>query len=367
MAVTTNFTQNVIDLVTSLSGQANTNLSNTIFTGVFEDRTIAENHMVVTGLNEGDPSIVVDTSVNYKTFPSISKTACESNECDLDIPFSSKLWSFGLYNCKIGICMKSFDRDFLFFWNQNYQVLHNPAEMDVEQFERENMDSALLDYLTKKFESNLIGTAWRVSYFADQDIDVSDPNVQLLNGGGYGFFPQFEAGSGVKRVLTNQTDPTGQDLYDEMNEAYQIMADSEWEDKDGIEFKVTRKWASKLASFLNNLNDKSQYNCDCLDVDKITGNRFFRPDNMIIFGIPVVVEKELDGVIKQLELDRPYRAVLSYRNNMQIGTQLEDDIKRMDMWYNRDDKKIYIEGEAYLGSMVVQDHYVYLGAETASV
>jgi len=88
--------------------------------------------------------------------------------------------------------------------------------------------------------------------------------------------------------------------------------------------------------------------------------------NLTILGIPVEVERDLDGVIAQLDLDRPYRALLSYRNNMPIGTQLTENLNEFDIWYNKDTKKVVIEAEALIGSSLPTDEYVYIGAETAS-
>lgn len=364
MAVTTDFKAEVMDVIDTLSGAEKAEIGNVIFTDGLSANKIAESHILMTGVNEGDPVIKINNDVDYKSFPFLDSNVCSSNECDLDIGFTTKKWRLALYNCRIGICMKSFDKNFLYFFRTQYPVLFGNYVSEGNVWDA-RYDSLLLDFLRDQFVKNLAGTAWRVGYFADSTLLSSDPNYELLRGGVDGFFSQAEEGDGLK-ITFNQTNPTGEEAYEALEKAYNHFMMEDWNDKDNVRWKLTKAFAGLLVRWLNGLSDKSQYNCECFNADGVTSARTFNLDNLYIFGIKADVERDLDGVIKQLELDRPYRALLTYKENMQIGTPSDEDIEEFGIWYERKDKLIYIEGEAYLGSMLVTDDYVYIGAETAT-
>lgn len=338
-------------LAETLSANNKLTIANAIFANALLAGDIAERHMVVTGVNEGDVVPIIDDSVNYASFPFLSKTSCESAACDLGIVFSGKKWKLGLIGCKHEICMKEFTADFRYFFNQNYQVLHNL-----------DLNSQLLVYLQSKFENNFRGAKYRVAYFADTTTDEEAPYYDYLKDFD-GFFTQAEAGDGTK-IEFNQTNPTGQDAYDALEEAYAAYMESDWADKQGVTWKVTRKFASLMVRWLNGLKDKSQYNCECYSADGITAQRTFSLEGQLsFFGIPVEIERDLDGIITQLGFDRPYRALLTYRNNLMIGTQEEENLSEFDIWYDKSTKKVIIEGEALIGAMMPTDEYVYIGSE----
>jgi hypothetical protein len=282
----------------------------------------------------------------------MSQTECTQNSCDLNISFSGKKWALGLIGCRYDICMKEFTPDFRTFFNENFQVLNN---LDLE--------SQLIKYIENKIVRNFNGAKYRVAYFADTaEEGVNKP----LLGDFDGFFTQAEAGAGLQLEF-NQVNPTGQEMYAVMEEAYNYFMESDWSDKEGVVWKMTRKMASLWVRFLNGLKDKSEYNCECFSADGLTAMRTYTLDgNLVILGIPVEIERDLDGVIKQLDLDRPYRALLTYRNNMPIATEQEANLNEFDIWYNKDTKKVVIEAEALIGSALPTDEYVYIGAESAT-
>lgn len=353
MAINVATFQDMRDLAETLSAANKLTLANAIFVNSFLTNDITERHAVITGVQTGDVVPILDESVDYKSFPFMSQTSCEQNDCDLNISFSGKKWTLGLIGCRYDICMKEFSADFRTFFNENFQVLNN---LDLE--------SQLIKYIESKIVRNFNGAKYRVAYFADTDV-TTGPNAPLLKDFD-GFFTQAEAGAGLK-IEFNQVNPTGQEMYASMEEAYAYFMESDWSDKEGVRWKMTRKMAALWVRFMNGLKDKSDYNCECFSADGLTAMRTYTLDgNITILGIPVEVERDLDGVISQLDLDRPYRALLTYRNNMPIATQLDDNLNEFDIWYNKDTKKVVIEAEALIGSSLPTDEYVYIGAEADS-
>ena len=341
------------NLAETLSAEDKLLLSNAIFTNSFLTSDITERHAVITGVNTGDVVPILDESIDYASFPFMSQTECTQNACDLNIVFSGKKWNLGLLGCRYDICMKEFTPDFRRFFNENLQVLNN---LDIQ--------SQLISYFQDKVIKNFNGAKYRVTYFGDTSI-TTGANAPLL-GDFDGFFTQAEAGAGLQLEF-NQINPTGADIYAVLEQAYAYYMESNWSDKEGVVWKMTKKMASLWVRFLNGLTDKSQYNCECFSPDGLTAMRTYTlKGNLFILGIPVEVENDLDGVIAQLNLTRPYRALLSYRNNMPIATQLSENLNEFDIWYNKDTKKVVIEAEALIGCSLATDEYVYIGAETAS-
>lgn len=353
MAVITTTFADMRDLAETLSASNKLTIANTIFENSLLAEDIATRHLVVTGVETGDVVPIIDDSVNYASFPFISQTDCTSANCDLGIVFSGKKWTLGLIGCKISICMKQFSSDFRYFFQQNYQVLHNL-----------DMNSQLLKYLESKFTNNFNGAKYRVAYFADTTV-TTGANAPLLKDID-GFFTQAEAGDGIKYDF-NQTNPTGEEAYAQFEEAYAQYMQADWADKQGVVWKMTRKMASLWVRWMNGLKDRSMYNCECFSADGITALRTFTLEGQLsIFGIPVQIERDLDGIITQLDLDRPYRALLTYRNNLMIGTQETENLSEFDIWYEKATKSVIIEGEALIGAMIPTDEYIYIGAESDS-
>lgn len=354
MAIITTTFADLRALAETLSAANKLTIANSIFENSLLAEDIATRHLVVTGVKQGDVVPIIDDSVNYASFPFISQTSCESADCDLGIVFSGKKWDLGLIGCKIAICMKQFSADFRYFFQTNYQVLHNL-----------DMESQLLVYLEAKFKNNFNGAKFRVAYFADTTTLEADPNYELLSDFD-GFFTQAEAGDGVKLEF-NQTNPTGEEAYAVFEQAYADFMESDWADKQGIVWKMTRKMASLWVRWMNGLKDRSMYNCECFSADGITALRTFTLEGQLsIFGIPVEIERDLDGIITQLSLDRPYRALLTYRNNLMIGTQETENLSEFDIWYDKSTKEVIIEGEVLIGAMIPTDEYIYIGAESDS-
>lgn len=340
------------ELAETLSASQKLEIGNAIFINTFLSPEITDRHAVVTGVQTGDVVPIIDDAVDYRSFPFISQTSCDSTSCDLNISFSGKKWDLGLIGCRYEICMKEFTPDFRTFFNENYQVLHNV-----------DLNSQLIQFLANKIQRNFNGAKYRVSYFADKGFVGGDSAYFNQFDG---FFTQAEAGDGTKIEL-NQTNPTADEMYAAFTEAYDAFMESNWSDKDGVRWKMTRKLAAQWIRFLNGMTDRTQYNCECFSADGLSAMRTYTLDgNLFILGIPVEIERDLDGVITQFDMDRPYRALLTYRTNMPIATQLEENLNEFDIWYNKDKKKVIIEGEALIGSSLPTDEYVYIGAEGAS-
>lgn len=353
MAITTNFNTAVLALVEDLVTADKVNISNAIYTSSFEVGDIAEGHQIVTGVRNGNLIPILNNAPKYDAFPIKASNDCNIPACDLDLGFSTKKWEMAMIACKIPICINSFDENFLLFWNQYKRV-----------FGDADLNSALIQYIIDQFQKNLQAAIWRRVWFADS----ASTNDYLE--GADGIFTQAEAMDGFKIEVSENTlgsGLTGQALYDYLTEAYNYASVQPWWNPATARFEMTQAMASVLVSFLNSITDKSAYNCECFSADGITAMRTFSIDaNLKVFGVPVHIHREFDGVINAFALGNPYRALLTNESNILIGTSESDQLPAFDIWYSKDNDQIYIKGGANVGAALVTNEYVYVGAETAS-
>lgn len=356
MAITTNFQTAVLSLVNDLVSADKVSLANAVFESAFEVGKLADSHTVITGVRNGSVIPILSKSPKYDAFPYKNPADCSIPVCDLDLGFSAKPWVTGMIACKIPICVNTFSEDFLLFWNSNKKV-----------FGDENLESALIQFIVEKFQNNLEAAMWRVAFFGDTSILPADPNYSLLRSAD-GVFTQAEAMDGEKIVVTENalgTGLTGEALYAYLDAAYQKASIAPWFDPATARFEMTQAMASVLVSWLNSMGDKSMYNCECYSPDGLTAQRTFSINgNIQIFGIPVHIHREFDGVINALNLGNPYRALLTSGTNVLIGTSETSELPNFDLWYSKDDDSIYIKGGATLGAALVTNEYVYIGAES---
>lgn len=356
MAVTTNFDDAVLALVDDITSAETAQLSNAYFTKFFEVGKLPESFTVITGVRNGNVIPIISTNPNYAKFPYKDPTNCTLPACDIDLPFSAKSWQLGMIACKTPVCINGFNDQFLAFWGRYKRV-----------FGDEDLNSALMAFIMEVWERDLNAALWRVAFFGDTTTDAGDPNYALLRPID-GIFTQAEAGSGLQIEITENasgTGLTGPAMYAYMQEAYNAASVLPWFDPATLRIEMTSAMAAVWISWMNSLGDRSMYNCECYDAAGIVSQRSFNLEGQLrIFGIPVYVRREFDGVINQLDLGNPYRALLTTNDNIIIGTSELDQLPAFSIHYSQDDDLIYIKGGAQIGASLVTNDYVYLGAET---
>lgn len=360
MAVTSNFTTDLLALVDDIVSGDKVEFSEAIFSKAFEHEGIAESHTVLTDVRHGGTVPIMKQTPNPDSFPFVDDTSCDTTECDVNLEFSGKKWDLGLIECRVPICLRTFDENFLRFFNTYKHACQGEPDMD----------SALLTYVQEVFTKNLILSTWRAAYFGDT------ASASVYYNGFDGFFTQLEAGDGIKIDITENAEAnyadqisqlTGEDVYNYLVRMYEEAATTPWFDPSVLEFRVTRTMGSKLITFLNAQGEKG-VGCECYDPNAITQSKTFNLTNILFRGIPVRVEGAWDDIINySSELNGgggaaarvdPHRAILTYRENLLIGTNQLDCLESFDMWYSKDTKNVYVEGSSYLGAVVPLDEYV---------
>lgn len=367
MAIQGNFATAITDLVDSLTAAEKLNISELLFTKAFGVNSLQDQHTVMTGVRNGNLIPIITTQANYESFPFNDQTDCSKPTCDVNETYSTFKWNLGLIECRVPICMRSFEEDFLKFWNEYKQVTNDP-----------DLNTALLQRIIDVFTMNMRAAMWRVVYFGDT---ASSSN---LFDGFDGFFVQAGANPSQVIDITENSGGTfaaqkmtGEEVYNLLISMYDQAASEVWFDPARLEYRITRQMAASLVSFLNGLTDRSPYNCECLVAGQITSARTFMLEGLRVNGIPVLVHQEWDGVINGTsELNGgggtnprvdPNRAFLTYRDNLLIGTSNTESLEYFDIFYDKLTNKIYLDGGAYIGAGIpLIDEYIVAGVASNS-
>ena len=359
MAVTNDFANELLDLVTDIVSADNVEFSQSIFQKTFMHEGLAATHEVITGVRSGGTIPIVLRTPNPDSFPFVSDANCDNADCDVPLEFSGKQWELGLIKCRVPICMNSFNENFLRYFN----VWKN-THAD------ESTDNALVNYIMEVFTQNLILSSWRAAWFGDKN------SISSYYDGIDGFFVQAEAGGGTVIDITQNAQATyplqlstltGEDVYEYLDQMYQEASTKAWFDPSILMYKVTKTMGAKLVAWLNQ-NADNGVGCECINPDNVAAGRRFTLNNVSFYGIPVHVEGAWDDIINySAELNGgggnnartcPHRAILTYRENLLIGTNSMDSLEALKLWYSQDDDKIYMRGSAYIGASIPLDDYV---------
>lgn len=352
MAYSDNFSEALTSLVDSMVSADKLKLSEMLYEKSFAQGDITDSHRIVTDVRHGHTVPILKDTPNPDSFPFVDETSCVATDCDVSHEYSAKSWEVKLIECRVGICMRSFDEDFLLFWN---------AYRHTQEGEP-NLDTAILQFISDKFQKNHQLAQWRVAYFADTS------SGSALYNGLDGFFVQAEANPELVVPITENGGGTfalqaitGEAVYDYLSAMYDKAINYPWFDPASFEFKITRSMGLQLMSWLNKLGLKAPSNCTCYDANAVTQTPRFTLDNMAINGVPIQVRQEWDSIINYSTVlngggganarVNPHRAILTYRDNMLIGTSETDALQSLDIWYSKDDKKSVLGGIKLHGSV----------------
>lgn len=363
MSITTNFKEQIVDVVGSITKQEKMTMSNALFKKSVEVTDLTKEHTVLTGVRNGNYIPVIDDRANYESFPFSDANQCSIPECDLNTSYSVQKWELGLIECKVPICLRQFDDDFLAFWNQNKMV--NTDQQKNEEY----MQSELIRFLVEKFKKNHLAALWRGAYFGDKS-----SSSNLFNGID-GFLTKAEANNENKITIDENSNSTysaqkltGQRVYEILEEMYKKYYDNSWFSDKPVEFRMTKANAMALAYYFNGLKDtKCCEGLQMIDPESISGAPKFQYERLRFHDIPIKVmpiwdeiihlTKELNkgytnGKITNADAQRvnPNRILLTYKENLIIGTQETDNLNFFDIWYSKDQDKIFIKGGSYFGT-----------------
>lgn len=341
------------------------NIANLIFTETFSVKNIKDTHPTISEVRSGSKVPILMPSDDYGGFP-FTEGDCTLPACDISDNWSTYTWNLGQIGCELTICMETFTNDFMAFFNT------------WKKMNSDDINSAVVQFIIERFQSRHLKAEIRVAYFGD-----TSSSDTLINGFD-GFFAQMEAIADADNLVTitenagataeDQTITDGQALYDYLTEMYNKAVVQPWFDPDNMVWRMDRSLAMLLAGFLNTKSDLSMYNCDCIDPTKVTQARVFTWDNLAVFGIPIEPMPFLDAMkaIDELydDADGTFvnrnRIILSRRENMIVGYEIEQTLKRFKVGYDEREDEIYIKGASLFGVGVPQDAFILATGAIAS-
>ncbi|SHJ20313.1 hypothetical protein SAMN05443429_11227 [Cruoricaptor ignavus] len=367
-----NFRDQIVGMVSDLTSAEKMLFSEAIFTESVDVADIANDHTVITGVRHGSLVPIIDDQPDYQSFPFSDPNVCEIPECDSQLNFSTDRWDLGLIECKTSICLRSFSDEFLVFFRQWKMVQTDQPKNE------EYMQSAIVEWMKRKFTTNYLAAQWRVAYFGDKS-----SNSRFFNGVD-GWFTRAEAAGNTIAIAENkgatyaEQELSGERVYEILEQMYVRFYNESWMTDKPVEFRMTKKNAMALALYFNRLSDKSCCNgLQVIDPQKVAGAPAFDYERLTFHNIPIRVMGVWDEIInKTTELNsgwngreitnanaarvNPNRILLTYKENLLIGTQETSNLNFFDMWYSRDDDKVYMKGGGYFGPAMPKKNNVLL-------
>lgn len=333
---------NILEEVNSLCSADKVDINNAIFEEYVRDENFAQHHTVFTEIRNGQLVPIIDARPDYG-FLKVSQGNCETNSCEYNSTSTTKKWSPVDYDCRLELCKQDLECDFRKFWG-----------MRCNDFD--NMDDAFMRFLADKILESHNASQWRIAYF--DDAESADAEYAGVNG----LFKQWleivenpANGGQLFPIPENEGATIPEQMNLQPDRAYQLFkAMYNWASMNntrllsipGIHFDVTPELAH---NYLGWLMENKEVNCCFSATDGVTSSRY-SIDNLNYLGIPIVIRHEWSNIIRWAQeqagadnLDRPHRAVLTYTNNKPVGTCDMDSFRDFDMFYEKKDKKIYID------------------------
>lgn len=348
------------DILSELNGLTQAekmNIAKLIFTEKFAAKNIKDTHPTLSEVRSGSKVPILLETEDYGGFP-FTEGNCTLPACTITDNWSEYTWTLGQIGCELTICMENFTNDFLVFFNT------------WKKMNEGDINSAVVQFIIERFQSRHNKAEWRVAYFGDTN--STDPLIDGFDG----FFTQMEAMVPADQHITitenagataaAQTITDGADLYAYLQSMYNAAVVKPWFDPTNMVWRMDRSLAMLLAGWLNGLSDQSMYNCNCIDPAKVVNTRVYQWDNLSFQGIPIEPLPLLDAMKTIAEIyddtDGTFvnrnRIILTRRENMIIGYEIEDTLKRFKVGYDEREDEIYIKGASLFGVGVPQDTFI---------
>lgn len=347
-------------ILTGLNGLTATekmDIGNLIFTETFGVKSIKDTHPNIAEVRSGSKVPILMDSDEYGNFP-FTEGNCSLPTCNISNDWSTYTWNLGQIGCEVVICMEDFTNNFLVFFNT------------WKKMNADDINSAVVQFIIEQFQKRQTKAEIRVAYFGD-----TNSSDALINGID-GFFVQMEAIGAPENFVeitenagataAAQTITDGAVLYAYLTEMYNKAIVQPWFDATKMVWRLDRSLAMLLVGWLNTRNDMNGINCECIDPNKLTQARAFVWDNIAVFGIPVEPMPFLDAMKAVTELydandgtfvDRN-RIILTRREGMIIGYEIQDTLKRFKVGYDERENEIYIQGASLFGVGVPQPTFI---------
>lgn len=313
---------------------------------------------VVTGVDCKEIIPYVNDRAGYKAGQFTDAAGCTLPECDMTIDVTNKTWDPAEIGCRWSLCIKDIKQCFDIFQKGN-------STWNQFNFLEDNTD--LADFVLAYILKEVMNAWWRITYFGDKtSLDAG------LNGID-GFYTQMFAYTQASALEQYVAIPENAGATYVDQEIDSVRAEQIFKATYLARFKAKEMKLCGINDLVfiatcdlyNNLliasEDKAEV-CGCLEGNSPFNRNLLNAfeSGLVYKGIPVVRAPQLDGVIMDCldngtKLDNPHRLILTTRNNMMIATKETESLDHLEVFYDKTDKKVYIDWLMNIDAQIKRD------------
>lgn len=330
--------------------------SQAIFETVYAKPELVNAHGIQTG-------IIMDQQIPFFGLLGLvgeADTDCDAPTSTEQISTSEKTWTPKTIGFRLAHCQKDVDALFK-IWERSMKA--------KDQWEQ--IENPMVTFLSQRVVDASLESQLRLSSFGDTAAANIASAGRITDGVNVKYFNVID---GIwKQVETGVTAETIEHVNIPENEeaakadqvvldddrAYKVLkamyeaADSRLLAQPGKVFELTRSLFVNLESYLESKTLNAGF------VERTENGA----SGLSYRGIPIVVRDDWDRNIRAYmydgtKYDNPHRALLTVKENIPIGTSDEDSMKNLEMFYDRTDRKHYIDVAYSMDAKVLQNYLV---------
>ena len=351
--------QTYIDGIGILSHADELGLSRTLFKEYFEQSPISELHDIQSGVKCNTPIPFMDTGSDYTFMQDGADRAsgCDDIECDINVVTSVKQWSPVPYTCAVPFCFKDVSCLMKDFFGSEKCSDADPRGTQYARFTEQLMgDRILKSHWTKAWFANTGSTHTALKGHDGLWVQIltavtptSDNYVNIPENAGLTYVDQSLGGAPQRAY----------EVFNEMNEKaenHPVLRR-----RPNTPILSTRALAYNYLQWL-----RATKQVDCCERDPMTG--VYQLDRLTIYGRPIRVVDEWDEIMRDTgfgtefddgtRVDMPHRAVLTYKENMPLGTCDSGELSSLETRYDAYNNKSKIVAEYTIDAKLLWDDHV---------
>jgi hypothetical protein len=271
---------------------------------------------------------------------------------------TEKFWDPALIRTRLYHCQEDIDQLFK-MWKRNADALKTWDTMDPGQNE------FLIDLTTDALYAAIL----RITSFGDINEDVIGAGnltagldklyftmidglwAQLIDAVGSGTAPRYTIAENAGASYAAQNNLAGDRALHVFRNLYENIDSRAFRDGNLV-FQVTNSLLLNWQTYLETAS--LAFTLDRTEKGATIYN--YR-------GVPIIPRYDWSNNIKSYfdtgaKLYLPHRALLGPITNIPIGTSDEGNFTDLNMWYSKDDKKLYTEIAFYIDCKLIEDHMV---------
>lgn len=331
--------------------------SEAIFEKVFVKPELTSVHSIRTGIR-------MKTQIPfYGKFGLVGKAdpgSCAVNDETQTISTSQKYWDPALISYRLTHCQDNI--------SELYKMWEKALKTNPDEWEQ--IDNGMVAFLEDRTVDASQEAILRLTSFGDTAADNVSGGGLITNGVDKTYFTpmdglwkQIYTGVAATTILRYEITENSAASYaaqdslasDRALKTFRYLynnADARMMAEGNIVFEVTR-------SIFNNWHDYLEDKSLVFTLDRAESG-----SNISQYrGIPIIVRHDWDRNIRAYQdngttYNDPHRVILTDLNNIPVGTPETDSFSKLDMWYERKDKKHYIDAAFRLDVKVLEEYMI---------